>query len=152
MSEEAGKKRATMIIGPGQCMRIMSRKDYCEQLVQGHFRMSLISRYHSMEEDDPEIGDSQEGRRPFVGQIFLGLPSSGSNDGATSQQFWPVESTSTPVSIPEADEAVVLCGTLFGSGALDTWNETGRHFGKLSDGYTGFLSNQAGAYGTLYRW
>lgn len=150
MSDEASKERTTMIIGPGQCMRIMSRKGYCEQLMQGHFRMSLISRYHSMEEDDPEIGDSQEGRRPFAGQIFLGLPSSGSNDGAASEQFWPVESTSTPVSIPEADEAVVLCGTLFGSGALDTWNETGRHFGKLSDSYTGFLSTQAGAPGCCY--
>lgn len=150
MSDEADEGHAAMIIEHGQCMRIMSRKDYCEQLVQGHFRMSLISRYHDMEEGDPEIGDSLEGRRPFAGQVFLGLPSSDSSSGSISQQFWPVGSTSAPVSIPEADEAVVLCATLLGSGALDTWDETGRHCGKLSDGYTGFLSTQADASGSCY--
>lgn len=112
MSDEAGKKRATMIIGPGQCMRIMSRKDYCEQLVQGHFRMSLISRYHSMEEDDPEIGDSQEGRRPFAGQIFLGLPSSGSIDGATSQQFWPVDAISMIIAGRLPQRSTLSCHTV----------------------------------------
>lgn len=150
MSEEADERHASMIIGPGQCMRIMSRKDYCEQLLQGHFRMSSISRYHDMEEDDSEIGDSLEGRRSFAGQIFLGLPSSGGTGGSSSQQFWPVESTSAPVSIPESDEAVVLCATLLGSGAVDTWNEAGRYCGKLSDSYASFLSTQADASGSCY--
>ena len=125
------------------CIRLFGKREYAEQFVEGHFRMSTLKRYRKMAEDESGIGDPYEGIRLIEA---LALPCNEDHELENTPRM-----TSVPLRIPEVEESVVLCATSFREGALETAGEAdGRHLAQMSKRFSEFVDRQGDEASRVY--